>query len=45
MESIVARVKKNKRSCKNWTSSAVLVIDEVSMLSSDLFELLGAILH
>ena len=43
MESIVARVKKNKRSCENWITSAVLVIDEVSMLSSDLFELLDAI--
>jgi DNA replication protein DnaC len=40
---LIGRVIGNKRSRENWLKSRVLVIDEVSMLSSDLFEMLDDI--
>ena len=42
-EEIIARVKRSKKACENWANAAALVIDEVSMLSGALFELLDAL--
>jgi hypothetical protein len=42
-QAIIERVKRNKKACENWTKAAALVIDEVSMLSAQLFELLDAV--
>jgi ATP-dependent DNA helicase PIF1 len=42
-EAIIGRVKRNQKACEKWSNAAALVIDEVSMLSAQLFELLDAI--
>ena len=42
-EQLVANVKKNHKSRERWESCTTLVIDEVSMLSKDLFEKLDHI--
>uniref|UniRef100_A0A6C0KWC5 AAA+ ATPase domain-containing protein n=1 Tax=viral metagenome TaxID=1070528 RepID=A0A6C0KWC5_9ZZZZ len=43
IEQIIKKVCTNIRSLKNWKSTSVLVVDEVSMLSYKLFELLDKI--
>jgi len=42
-EQIIKKVCSNKNSVKNWKSTSILVIDEVSMLSYKLFNLLDKI--
>jgi ATP-dependent DNA helicase PIF1 len=42
-EHLVARVKSNKYSAASWKKTDILVIDEVSMLSLKLFDLLNKI--
>ena len=40
---LIARVKRNVRICQRWRETQVLVIDEISMLSENVFELIAAI--
>lgn len=37
-EQIVARIFKNRSACARWHEAKVLIIDEISMLSGELFE-------
>ena len=43
IDSIIRRVKSSQKAVKNWEAVKVLVIDEVSMLSRQLFETLEAV--
>jgi ATP-dependent DNA helicase PIF1 len=43
VEQIIKKVSGNRNSSKNWKTTSVLVVDEVSMLSYKLFELLDKI--
>lgn len=43
VETIVGRVIKNRNSANRWRSCRVLVIDEISMVSADFFELLDKV--
>ena len=43
IDQIIKKIFANKRSLKNWRSTSVLVVDEVSMLSYKLFEMLNKI--
>ena len=43
IEQIVQKVMKNKFSKTNWKATNILIIDEVSMMSLKLFEMLDAI--
>lgn len=38
---IVANVMRNRTACKMWRSTSILILDEVSMLSARIFELLN----
>lgn len=42
-EDIVRSVLNNKKACKNWRRAKILVLDEVSMLSKKVFEILEEI--
>jgi len=43
IEQLVTKVRKNRHHRKRWVQTKVLIIDEVSMLSADLFDKLDAI--
>ena len=43
LDLLVGRVKRNKLALRNWGSARILVIDEVSMLSRRLFEVLDRV--
>jgi len=43
IDQMIKKIFANKRSLKNWRSTSILVIDEVSMLSYKLFEMLNKI--
>ena len=43
VDTIVQRIVRNKRLHTNWTKTRILVIDEVSMLSAKVFELLDRV--
>ena len=43
IESTVGRILRNREAKKRWLRTEVLVIDEISMLSSDVFDMLAII--
>lgn len=42
-DQLIAKIKKNRFARTNWTTTDILVVDEVSMMSQKLFELLDTI--
>lgn len=43
VEDLIYKIRRNPRAKKNWTTTDILVVDEVSMMSQKLFELLDTI--
>lgn len=41
--SLLEQVQRNRTACQNWRTAEILVIDEISMLSAELFDKLDAI--
>jgi ATP-dependent DNA helicase PIF1 len=42
-QELAEKVKKNRNTVKRWTATKILVIDEISMLDSDLFDKLNTV--
>ena len=43
MDDIATKIKRHKQKRENWTTTDILIVDEVSMMSSNIFELLCVI--
>ena len=43
IERVVGQIKRNKEVYERWTKTQILVIDEVSMLSDNLFDFLSVV--